>query len=437
MLSLLVLLWATGFATASQVTVLRHATVIDGTGGGPVADGTIVISRGRIEQIGPDGRIQIPAGAEVVDLTGKTVIPGIINLHGHVGLVKDLNQDMQHYTLDNVQAQLRTYALYGVTTTTSLGVDSDLIVQLRNDRSREPLSEARVYTALQGFTCPNGYPTHIPSIKGVVLEVSSPSQARASVEKLAERGADVVKIWVDDHHDTFEKLDPTVYGAIIDQAHKHNLKVFAHVYELSDARQLVEAGIDVLAHSIRDVEVDPDLITRLKRNQVTVVATLSREQSTFIYAEPPGWLDSPFFRRGTTPDIIDAVKTVLGPAQSRDPEARINQNGFETAMRNLKRLADAGVRIGFGTDSGPPGRFQGFFAHWEMELMVQAGLSPMQVIESFSKHSAEALGISGQFGTLGRGKVADLVVLDQNPLADIRNSRTIHAVYLGGKKFPR
>ena len=108
---------------------------------------------------------------------------------------------------------------------------------------------------------------------------------------------------------------------------------------------------------------------------------------------------------------------------------------FETAGRNLKKLHDAGVRIGFGTDTGPPGRIQGFFEHWEMELMVQAGLTPMQVIQTASKNAAEYLGVSKDFGTLEKGKVADLIVLDKNPLDDIRNTRTIHAVYLGGQKL--
>lgn len=434
MLRLLALLLAVGTSSA-QVTVLTHSTVIDATGRPPISDATIVIEKGKIQDIGPAAKVKIPPGAEVIDLTGKTIMPGIINLHGHVGMVKGLRQDMKNYTRENVEAQLRTYALYGVTATTSLGTDNDLIVELRNEQRRGKINGARVYTALQGFTFLGGYPTQAPGVKGVAQEVGSAAQARTRVDKLAEKGADIVKMWVDDHHDTFQKLPPSIYTAIIDQAHKHKMKAFAHVYELSDAKGLVDAGLDVMAHSVRDAEVDAELIEKLKKNKVTAVATLTREQSTFVYADPPAWLNDPFFRQGTTPEIIKAVKTNLKAAQASDPESEVNRRGFEIAMRNLKKLADAGVRIGFGTDTGPPGRFQGFFEHWEMELMVQAGLTPMQVIQSFSKNSAEALGISDEFGTLTRGKVADLVVLDKNPLDDIRNTRTIHAVYLGGKKF--
>ena len=161
---------------------------------------------------------------------------------------------------------------------------------------------------------------------------------------------------------------------------------------------------------------------------------MAREQSTFVYADPPAWLDDPFFRLAVGPAVVEGVRPQLRAKQAKDPKLEVNKNGFQVAARNLKALADGGVRIGFGTDSGPPGRFQGYFEHWEMELMVEAGLTPMQVIESFSKNAAEALGVSNQQGTLAKGKAGDLIVLDKNPLEDIRNARSIHAVYVGGRE---
>ena len=422
-------------ALPGQVTVLTHATLIDGSGGPAQPDATIVLANGKIRNIGPTSKVKIPPQAKMVDLSGKTIIPGIINLHGHVGMARGLTSDVDNYTRENVEAQLRTYARYGVTTTTSLGVDQDLILEIRDEQRRGRISGARVFTALQGFTSLGGYPSHIPGLKGVVLEVAGAAQARAWTNKLADKGADIVKIWVDDHHDTFRKLPPTIYSAIIKQAHKRGLKVLAHVYELSDAKGLADAGVDVLAHSVRDAEVDEALISTMKRNKVTLAATLSREQSTFVYADPPAWLDDPFFRLAVGPAVVEGVRTQLRAKQAKDPKLEVNKNGFQVAARNLKALADGGVRIGFGTDSGPPGRFQGFFEHWEMELMVEAGLTPMQVIESFSKNAAEALGVSNQQGTLAKGKAGDLIVLDKNPLEDIRNARSIHAVYVGGERL--
>ncbi len=421
-------------ALSAQVTVLQHATVIDGTGGAPIADATIVIADGKIRDIGPSSSVKAPESADVVDLSGKTIMPGIINLHGHVGLAKGLSQDIKNYTRENAEAQLTLYASYGVTTTTSMGTDDDLIVEIRDEQRRGKLSGARVFTALQGFTTLGGYPTHAPGVKGIAQEVASAAQAKAWVNRLADRKADIVKMWVDSHHGAFDKLSPAIYGAIISQAHKRGIKAFAHLYELEDAKGLVKAGLDVMAHSIRDQAVDDELIALLKENNVTAVATLTREQSTFIYADQPPWLNDPFFKKGTTAEVIEAVRTQLSETQKKDPERETLQRDLSMAMTNLKKLSDAGVRIGFGTDTGPPGRFIGYFEHAEMELMTLAGLTPMQIIQSFSKNAAEALGAEKELGTLEKGKAADLVVLDKNPLENIRNSRTIHAVYLGGKK---
>ena len=422
-------------AASAQVSVLQNATIIDGTGGAPIENGTIIIAGGKIRDIGPSARVKAPAGAQLVDLKGKTIIPGIINLHGHVGMAKGLSQDMANYTRENAEAQLRTFAQYGVTTTTSMGTDSDLILDIRAEQRRGRLNGARVFTAVRGFTGVGGYPTSAPGVKGVVHEAATSAQARVWVDNMAKQGADFIKIWVDDHHDKEPKISPEIYGAVIDQAHKRKLSAFAHVYELADARGLVAAGINALIHSVRDAEIDAALIAAMKKGNVAYVPTLSREQSTFIYADSPAWLDDPFFAKGTTPEIIQAVKTKLKQTQANDPDREINRKGFEIALRNLKKLFDAGVPIGFGTDSGPPGRFSGYFEHWEMELMLQAGLTPMQIIESFSKTSAAVLGASKDLGTLTKGHAADLVVLDKNPLDDIRNSRSIHAVYLGGRKF--
>ena len=421
----------------AQVTALVHATVIDGAGEPPLSDGTVLLHGGTIQAVGPAALVKIPSGATRVDLSRKFLIPGIINLHAHVGLTRGLAADARNHTRANIESDLRTYAAYGVTTVVSLGHDSDLMIAVRDEQLRGNLSGARVFTAGTGFSVKGGYPLAIATfVKGLAFEVADAAEAAAYVDSLARKRVDVVKMWVDDNRGRLPKLTPEIWRAAIRQAHGHGLKVFAHLWDLEDARGLTRDGIDVIAHSIRDREVDAGLLASLRKHNVTAVGTISRERSLFTYASGAEWLDDPFFAKGVTPDVIAELKSgAFRQKQASDPAALdLNRRAFDMDVRNLKRLSDAGVRIGFGTDSGQPGRFPGFFEHWEMELMVQAGLSPMQVIQSFSRNAAMALGAKS-LGTIEPGKAADFIVLDRDPLKDIRNTRAIHAVYLGGRVY--
>jgi imidazolonepropionase-like amidohydrolase len=177
------------------------------------------------------------------------------------------------------------------------------------------------------------------------------------------------------------------------------------------------------------------LISKMKAHGTIQVATLSRELSTYVFSEPSAMLDDPFFQR--------AVSTkMLAQFRSREYQQKVAagmdaQHGREwlaMAQKNLKTLFDAGVKIGFGTDSGMPGRIQGYFEHVELQLMAEAGLTPMQVITAATRSNAEFLGVAKDLGTLEQGKWADLLVLGKNPLDDIRNTRTIESVYIAGNK---
>ena len=421
----------------AQVTVLQNVDLIDGAGAPPKRGVSIVISGGRIRDIRPAAQLKPPSGASVLDLTGKTVMPGIINLHGHVGLVKGLTQARENYTRDNIEAHLRAYASYGITSVVIMGsdIEPELMIRIRDAQRDGRILGARVYTAGRGFTAMGGYPAVLPGNKGVPFEVATAAQARAYVDQLAKMRVDPVKMWVDDELGRYQKLAPELATAIIDQAHKHKLKVASHLFYLADAKSLLDAGLDAMAHSVRDKDVDDELIAKLKKNNATAIATLTREQSVFVYGDRPAWLDDPFFQRGVTPDVVATLQSdAYVNKVAGNPDAPKFKTFFQTASRNLKKLHDAGIRIGFGTDTGPPGRIQGFFEHWEMELMVQSGLTPMQVIQTAGKNAAEYLGVSRDFGTLEKGKYADLIVLDKSPLDDIRNTHTIRAVYIGGQK---
>jgi imidazolonepropionase-like amidohydrolase len=201
---------------------------------------------------------------------------------------------------------------------------------------------------------------------------------------------------------------------------------------------MVEAGLNILAHNVRDREVDADFIALLKKRNVSLIPTLTRDEGLIAYAHSPAWIEEAYFRKSVPPERMEVLRHKVKEEQLNNPQTPLIRAGFEMNKINLKKLADGGVRIAFGTDSGgAPDRFfvQGYYEHREMELMVQSGLTPMQVIQAFSKNSAEALAIDKDYGTLAKGKAADLLVLTRNPLDNIANMRTIEAIYLGGKKF--
>lgn len=418
-------------AASAEVLVLKNFTLIDGTGKSPRRGAAMIIDNGRIRWIGGATSLKAPAGAQVEDLSGKWVMPGIINLHGHVGNVVGLKQDPKNFTRENIEKNLKTYASYGVTTVASMGTEQDLILSIRDEQRRGRPAMTRVYTALQGFMYKGGY----GGLPGVTYALSSASEVPKDMDELARKHPDLVKIWVDDHLGHFKHIPFDISKAVIDSAHQHGLRVAAHVFYLADAKQLAGAGVNAFVHSVRDQPVDNDLLASMKQHGVWQAAsTLTREASMFVYAHTPAFADDPFFTRGVSPEVVATLKD---PAYEKkaasDPDFARYPGILEMAKQNLKRVAQAGIPYGMGTDTGPPGRFPGFFEHWEMELMVEAGLTPSQVITAATRRGAEFLG-ARDLGTLEAGKWADLLVLAKDPLADIRNTRSLERVYIAGNK---
>jgi imidazolonepropionase-like amidohydrolase len=421
-------------AAPAEVKILENLTLIDGTGKDAVADAALVIADGKITYAGPKSGAPSPAGAVRVDLSGKFVMPGIINLHGHLGNVKGVKQDQSFYTRENLDKQLATYARYGVTTVVSMGSDIDLIFGVREKQRSGRNTQTRVYTAGRGFTGVDGYPSTMAGMKGVPFEVSQVAEVEKDVAELVAKKVDLVKIWVDDHLGKEKKISIPLCTAIIENARKNGLKVAAHVFYYDDARRLSEAGLHAFAHSVRDKPVDQALIDTAKKSGTWQIPTFTREVSTFTYATPPKFLKDEFFLKGADPEAVAGVQAPEFMARQANDKNLPRYSAFlKTAQQNLKKLADAGVSIGFGTDTGPPGRFSGYFEHMEMELMAEAGLTPKQIVQSFSGNAARYLGAS-DIGTLEAGRWADLVVLGKNPLDDIRNARTIEQVMISGTK---
>lgn len=402
-------------APATGTIALTGARVIDGTGAAPLEKATIVIADGRIQAVG--ATVTIPAGATRVDMSGKTIVPGLINAHGH------LNADPSTRPIrDKLAGQLRVYADYGITTVVVLGAgEKDLgdAVKLRDAQGQGALDRARVFVAGSSLR-----------------DLKTAAEARTRVDAYADQKADIIKIHITGGPND---MTPEVYGALIDQSHKRGLRVAAHLYYLKDAKGLLDKGVDVIAHSVRDQPVDGALIAEIKRRNVGYIPTLTRDLAQFVYETTPAFLSDPFFLRRV--DVYRREMTLLtDPAlQEKTRNNKAAQDikpALEQANRNLKALSDAGVQIAMGTDTGTNlGQWQGYFEQVEIEMMVKAGMTPMQVLVAATSGAARVMKLEQQLGAIQPGKHADLLVLNGNPLSDIRNTRQIHSVWIAGRRL--
>jgi imidazolonepropionase-like amidohydrolase len=400
----------------SRTTAFTGARIIDGTDNRPVDNGTIVVRDGKIVAIGGP-RTAVPADATRVALSGKTVMPGLVNAHGHVGNTVGLQQG--RYSAENVLHDLTTYAAYGVTTVVSLGDDQAAGIAARDAQSTPSLDRARLFVA------------------GPVLAPKTAEEAAKQVADVQAMKVDIVKIRVDDNLGSTAKMEPAVYKAVIDEAHRRGLRVAVHLFYLDDAKAVLDAGADFIAHSVRDTDVDDALAAMLKRRDVCYCPTLMREVSTFVYESTPSWFSDPLFLKHVDAKVVEQLKEPARQEQMKNSRsAQRYKVALEQASRNLKKLSDAGVTIAMGTDTGPPARFQGYFELMELELMAKAGLSARQVLLSATRDAARCQKLA-DVGTLEPAKWADFVVLDADPLANISNVRKIADVYIAGNRIAK
>jgi imidazolonepropionase-like amidohydrolase len=425
---------ATLSAAHADPIYLQGARLIDGTGKPPIEQGAIVLDGERIVAVGEMSKVRRPPKATVVDLKGRTIMPGLINAHGHVGLVEGGKNSAEAYTRANVLAQLAGYARYGVTSVLALGLNRDLGYEIRDEQRRSGIPGASLFVAGRGIGVPDAAPP-VPVAADQVYRPKTVEEARADVRETAAHHADILKLWVDDIYGRFPRMAPPIFQAAIDEAHRLKLRVAAHVFYLADAKALAASGIDAFAHSIRDQEVDAELIAAMKAKGIFYVPTFTVDESAFIFAEDPSLIADPLLVAAVDPATVDQLRSEEYRAKvAADPNTPKIKAALATGMLNLKALHDAGARIAFGTDSGAqPVRIPGWAEHRELMLMVRAGLTPLEAITAATSGSAAMLGVTDR-GVLAKGKRADLIVLGSNPLDDIRNTRQLVAVWLGGRK---
>ncbi len=407
-LQLLVLLLATVFlgacspdeqgeeAPTSSAVIYEGARIIIGDGSAPIENGAIVVDGGQITMVGQAAAMAIPAGAQRVSLVGATVMPMMLDTHVHLSTTREaLIQD------------LRNRVVFGVGAAMSLGMDDDdEILAIRDETIT---GAARYLAAGRGITRPEPGRTDVPHW------VNTPEEARAAAAEEAARGVDIIKVWVDDRNGQYEKLTPELYGAVIDEAHANGLRVTAHIFNLSDAKGLLAAGLDAFAHGVRDMDVDAEFVDMVEaRPDVVLVPNMPYRGVPTSY----DWLT------GLVPtDELERLQ-----AQEANEAAA---EAWAIQARNLYKLTRAGMKVALGTDGNVP-----YAAHVEIEDMVVAGMTPMQAIVAATSSAAEFLGIQDA-GTLSPGMSADFIVLNGNPLDDITNTRQIRSVIYRGLEVDR
>jgi imidazolonepropionase-like amidohydrolase len=381
------------FPARADVTAFEGARIIVGDGR-TIENATLVVDGTKIVQAGAG--VQVPAGATRVSLTGKTVMPMLIDTHVHLSP-----------TRERLIRDLKMRAYFGVGAALSMGTDNIELLPMRYEAIP---GAARFLSAGRGITMPE------PGRITVPYWIQTEAEGRKAVQELAAQKVDIVKVWVDTRDGKYKKTPPEVYAAIIDEAHKQGLRVSAHIFEMEDAKGLMRAKLDAFAHGVRDRDIDDETVAMFK------------ERPTLILT--PNLPD-----RGVKTDL-SWLKPGLPAAEFEKLEAANTDKPREQAFhgiqaRNLGKLNAAGVRITMGTDGNRP-----WGPHEEMEDMVLAGMTPMQVIVASTRNGAEFLRLADA-GTLEAGKSADFIVLDANPLDDIKNTRKISSVVLRGAAVDR
>lgn len=415
---------------------MTGARLIVGDGSPPTDAGTLVVENGRIAAI---GRIRPPRGVPVIDLSGKTIMPAMVNAHVHIGYEGYTTWGAQNYTAENVLDHLQREAFYGTAATVSVGSSpTDAALAFQRDQAAGRFPTASRFLFMPGMAPPGGGPDAVlrvaTSALHVINEVSTGPEARSAVRAIANRGIRNVKIWVDDRRGTYPKMTPEVYTAIIDEAHQLGMRVHAHATTLPDQKAVVRAGADVLVHLVQNERLDDEYLALLREKKPYWATVIGLGDPTAVCERDP------FFEQALPASVIAAIRATterrpLAPSCGPPPANAAAREA--TLAYNFPRMIAAGARIVLGTDTGiHPGHTFGSGEHVELARWVQLGLSPADALVAATSRPAELMGLA-DLGTLAVGKRASFIVLDANPLDDIRNTRRIASVYLDGVPVDR
>jgi imidazolonepropionase-like amidohydrolase len=444
-----------GQTRTTGATVFEGARLITGDGGAPIENSAFLVESNVFTRVGRRGALPVPAGATHVDLKGKTVIPAMVDLHGHFGFqhIAEGTMSKEFFTRENLIDHLERLAYHGVGAAVGIG-DLEDRSDLRGGRTnwgdvplrvREEITPnaALFRTAGTGIAWPGSGAQGHPSRVDVSYPVSTVEEAREAVQDYVLMHPEFIKIWVDNRSGTKQTLTPLLYRAIIEEAHKYNVPVAVHNVTLADAKELMRAGVEGWLHvPVRGGEaVDDELITIVKqriakndRPNIWMTPALITAWMDTQGGKRPAWLDDPLLRDTYSPQQIkenwgDPLKNMTPDAVDRARQA------FELQGRNAMKLRAAGMRVVTGTDTGQSRFWIGYFNHLDLESMVAMGMTPAEAIVAATRDAAKIARVNS--GMVAAGRNADFIVLDANPLENIANTRRINKVYLRGQQVDR
>ncbi|GEM_PF-42322 len=444
-------LWRGGEISAerSPVLVIRGGRVIDGTGRAPIDNAVVIIEGEKIKAVLGEREATIPDGARAIAARGKTILPGLIDVHVHLGGSAGAATSPEEYTPARELHDLKAYLFSGVTTIKSLGDMEERILDLRAREWAGDLLAPRLFAVGKVFTAPGGHPVSTifagaPDfvVDAAVFQVKTEEQARAGVRALAADGVDGIKAIYDGGtpERPLPKLDRSLLAAIIDEAHKTGLRVSVHCGTGQDVREAVLAGADGIEHADQE-DLDDETIALMAERGVFYSPTLAVFEALLNLAKGLRPADDPLVRACVLPTILTGLTASSSPMLRRlreHPRAVIQlEHRLQAAKMNVRRARAAGVKIVTGTDAGNPGTFHGPALHRELALLVEAGLTPLETIIAATRQAADYLGAGDRLGTIEPGKLADIVILDGDPLKDISATERIWKVIRGGRVIDR
>jgi imidazolonepropionase-like amidohydrolase len=431
-----VMAW-TARPAAAETILFEGARIIPGDGGAAIEDGALLVDGSVVQRVGRKGEIALPDGAKRIDVAGKTIMPAIVSAHVHPGFQRGLSYSAQNYTRETVIDDLNRALYFGISVVNSLGVEKgDVLYDIRAGQAEGRLGGARLLLAGRGIGAPNAGPG-AAAYANIAYEITTEEQALSAVHELASRHVDGIKIWVDDRGGRAPSLPLNLSRTVIDEGHRLGFKVSAHIFYHKDAVELAAAGIDNFAHLVRDKVMSDDLIGTMVEKGIYVMPNIGApERGT--HSTVPAWFDEPYLA-GLLADTEPAelIARIRASFVSRDEAtAARNRANYAILQKSVAKLAAAGARIILGSDTGLEDHPFGFAEQKELQLMAEAGMTPGEVIVAATSRSAAFLGLDDR-GVIAPDKRADLLVLDANPLDDIRNTRRIAALYIAGKEVDR